>query len=335
MESNVLIDALETHSAGQPVRIVTSGLDHTLFADVDVGTKRDRFADDHDRIRRLVNAEPRGHDNLVTAWVVEPELSSANLGLFFTNNDGYLDMCGDATIAVVSTFLETGRLPQAETITLETPIGRVDVEVEFDDTSELVRVMIQGLESYVIGERKVSVEIDGDERDISATLAYGGETYALVDAGDLGLTIAEERHSDPDRFVEIGMAIREAINRQSITDPVTGEERTVAVTMISDDCGSGPDRNVIVYGDGALGRAPCGTGTCAKMAMLHADGDLGINEAYPHRSILGTEYVGRLQGTEVRNGTTVVFAAVGGRGHLTGRQTFVLSPEDDVVGYTL
>lgn len=333
VENDVRVESIDAHSAGQPIRVVcdVAGVDID-GKDDSVRAVRDTFAERHDWLRALVNAEPRGHDNLVTVWMVEPQHDAADIGVFFTDNAGYLDMCGDGTIGTVSAMVDSGNLADRESIVLETPIGLVTARLERDN-GDLKRVFVTDLDAYLLPKRTVTVDTPTGKRDVPVQLAYGGELYGLVNTDTLGLTIGDDA-TDPSTFVQYGMTIRERLNEQPVR-LASGETTDVAVTMFCEAVPDGPDRNVIIYGDGALGRAPCGTGTCARMGALYDRGELGFNEPYPHQSILGTEYVGRLLDATSDGNITILSAEVGGRGYITGRQTFVQSVDDDLPGFRL
>lgn len=332
-QTDVKIETVEAHSAGQPIRIVTDGVDYPKVPNGDVTAIRDEFAESADHIRRLLNLTPRGHDDLVCSFPVPPGDDRADLGLFFTDNDGYLEMCGDATIGTVSAFVKMGRLPTAESFTVETPIGLVDVAMTYDE-GMLCRATVDGITSFVSDRTTVTIPIDGEPTTVPVCISFAGHFYGLVDVTKIESSLMPDAR-DIDHLRRLGMAIRSALNEQTITNPVTDEPNSVEVILFYEDHESEPDDNLIVYGDGAVGLGPCGTGTCAKMAKLYAEDRLAIDENYPHRGPLRTKYVGRLSEATPRDDETVLRASVGGLGYVTGQQTIQHHPDDAIDGASL
>lgn len=330
---NGKIETIEAHSAGQPVRIVTDGVEYPDNIDGGVPAVRDEFAKSADWIRQLLNLPPRGHDDLVCAFLAPPGDDRADIGLFFTDNDGYLQMCGDGTIGTVSAFIKTDRLPTARSFTVETPVGLLDVSVTYEN-GELSRVMIDGITSFVSETTTIALPLDDGSSEVPICLSYAGHFYGLVDVADVGCGLTGEKR-DIDRLRRIGMNIMRTLNEQPVTNPVTGESSSVAVILFYEDHEQETDDNLIVYGDGAIGLGPCGTGTCAKMAKLYAEGQLDMDELYPHRGPLGTEYVGRLTEKTKQNGVTILQVGVGGLGYITGKQTILYDSQDPVDGVSL
>ncbi|WP_137285467.1 proline racemase family protein [Halorussus salinisoli] len=332
VDTDLSVETVDVHSAGQPVRIVTSGLDHVVLDGDTVQAKRDEFADSYDQIRQFLNTEPRGHDNLVTVIPVEPEHDDADAGAFFADNTSYLEMCGDGTIGLITGFIESGRLPAKEAFKLETPIGLAEIEVEYTENSNVKRVDIQGIPAYHHSTETVELTEESETNPISVSIAYAGHFYALVNIDDTNLEF-HGRETDFERIADYGMELRQTIG--TVQEKLAGEEKEIAVTMFYQEHEDRADQNVIVYGDRAIGRAPCGTGTSAKMAMMYEDGNLSLDEPYPHESILGTQYRGRLLDVSHDSGFPVLSTEVGGTAHITGQHTFLRDAADDLLGYRI
>ena len=331
MQTDVLVDTIDTHTAGEPTRILTSGFNRTWDRGLSIAEKRDRFAEDQDHLRRLLMCEPRGHDDMFGAVTVEAQDERADLGLFFMDGDGYLDMCGHGTIGVVTALIETGELPAKSLITFETPAGLVRAWPTIED-GRVESVTVRNVTSYVYESLTVPLDVGGESRSVPVDVVIAGNTFALVDAEVVDLEIRPE-HAET--FVDLGLELRSKINgRHDVVDPFTGETRPVDITEFYEK-GEEADRNVVVFADGQVDRSPCGTGTCAKMTLLYEEAKLEIEEPYPYESIIGTEFTGRLVDVEDRDGIAVTTPEVTGSASITGLHTFVRDETDDLEGFSL
>lgn len=331
MQTNTLIDTIDTHTAGEPTRIVTSGIDRSKIRGGSVADQRDRFADTHDWMRELLLCEPRGHDDMFGAVPTEPESDAADLGLFFMDSRGYLDMCGHGTIGAVTALIETGQLSPAESVVVETPAGLVHTEPRVvggrvDDVS------IANVDSFVFDRVTVTVDHEETPHPIAVDVVFAGNVFALVEASEIGLPVDREH---VDTFIEIGLAVRRAVNTATeIVHPVTGEHQEVSIVEWYEPSAEA-DRNVVVFGNGQVDRSPCGTGTCAKMTLLHHEDELPVDEEYEYESIIETRFTGRLRDATERDGLTVTTPEVTGSAYITGRHTFVRDDRDDLDGFSL
>jgi len=344
MPTDTLVETLDTHTAGEPTRIVTSGFDRSTIRGGSVAAQRDRFADALDWLRELLLCEPRGHDDMFGAVPVEPAADNADLGLFFMDSRGYLDMCGHGTIGAVTALIETGQLSPAETVVVETPAGLVETRPTVSD-GRVGDVTVRNVESFVCDTVSVSLDNLGggvtsldaadptdDSLSVPVDIVSAGNVFAMVEADAVGLSVGT---ASVDAFVEYGRAIRRAVNeRFDVVDPFTDEARAVSIVEFYEH-GAEADRNVVVFGDGQVDRSPCGTGTCAKMMLLHREGDLGVDEPYRYESVIGTRFTGRLVDIERRNGIDVGTPEVTGSAYITGRHTFMRDERDDLGGFSL
>lgn len=331
MQTEIHLEAIDTHTGGMPTRIVSSGLNRSKQVDGTVEEKRDAFADEQDDIRKLLVQEPRGHKDMFGAVPTEPADPEADLGLFFMDTGGYLDMCGHGTMGVVTALIETNRLSPAETVTIETPAGLVEASPEMAD-GRVERVGVQNVRSYVVDAVSVDVGVDGTERTIEADIVYAGNYFAMLPSDQVEMAVDTSNTAE---FIDWGLAIRSAINEElSVTDPLSGDPIEVDLTEFYD--GSGPvDRNIVVFGDGAVDRSACGTGTCAKMTLLHEKGELDLEEPYPHESVIGTRFEGELLEAETTDGVTVTTPEVRGSAHIVADHTFVLDETDPTPSFSV
>ena len=307
-----MVQVVDTHTAGEPTRVVTAG-----FPLPPGGTMEERrrwLADNADELRGFLLREPRGHSDMFGALVLLPVDPRADIGLIFLDNGGYLTMCGHGTIGAVTALATLGGITGDE-VAVDTPAGLVHCRIERSG-GEVQAVAFRNVASFYLQ----TVEIDGTPVAIS----YGGNLFALVNADNVGLALSRENLS---QLVARGLEIRAQINaEQSFTHPGTGER--LAVELVEFYTEGPPARNVAVFGHGQVDRSPCGTGTSAKMALLHARGELEVGEEYHYRSIIDTEFVGRIV-DEVQVGDRPgIIPEVRGSAHITGLGTLVLTEDD-------
>lgn len=320
---------LDTHTGGEPTRILLDGFDQSTLEGEGVSAKRDSFADQYDWIRELLMKEPRGHDDMFGAVIVDPRDDDADLGVFFMDSKGYLDMCGHGTIGVVSALVELGQLSSDGTIGVETPAGVVEAQPEYAD-GEVEAITIEMVESFVY--ETVTVPVPFLDAPLTVDVVYAGNFFAMVDSQQLDGSLDTTQTG---QLVEWGLAIRDAINEElDIVHPFSSEEDQVSITEIYESRDDA-DRSIVVFGNGQVDRSPCGTGTCAKMALLHETGKLSVGEPYVHESIIGTQFQARLIATKAQNGITVVTPTITGSAWITGKHTFVKHPRDQMRGFRL
>lgn len=331
MQSDVFIEAVDTHTGGEPTRIVTGGLNIAQFAGGSVREQRDRFRAENDSVRKLLMKEPRGHDDMYGAIIVPPKSDEADVGVFFMDNGGYKDMCGHGTIGVVTALIETGYLDTQETVTIETPAGIVTAEPEVHG-GQVERVTVQNVSSYVYDSITLPLEIDGTALDVPVDIVYAGNLFAMVPASVFGWAVSPD---NTDAFIEYGLKIRRRVNEQiDIRDPFSGEEMAVDHTEFY-EAGDEADRNIVIFSQGAVDRSPCGTGTCGKMTLLHSKGELDLGESYSHESVIGTRFEGRLLDADERDGYTVTTPEISGSAYLIAEHTFLLDSDDPVHSFDI
>jgi proline racemase len=323
MQFSCLINTVDTHTLGEPTRVITGGIGP--IPGLNMADKKSWFAKNRDYIRRMLMFEPRGHQDMFGAVVTEPTSSKADIGVIFMDSGGYLDMCGHGSIGVVTVILETGIIPLSKkdsekTVFLDTPAGIIMARAKLKN-SRAMEVTIRNVPSFVCASLKISID---EFKQLPITVAYGGNYFALVKADDCGLKITLPYLK---RIKELGLKIRERLNsEEKIVNPISGEKVKVALVEFYHEVN--PPRNVVVFGAGQIDRSPCGTGTCAKMAYLHAQNKLPLGTVYNYRSILGT----KLQGTIVKETQVgklrTIIPEITGSANITGFQNFVASDDD-------
>ena len=319
------ITAVDSHTEGMPTRVVTGGV-----APIPGATMLERklhFEAELDDLRLLLMREPRGHGAMSGAILQPPTREDADWGVLFIEVSGCLPMCGHGTIGVATVLVETGMVEVTEpetVVALDTPAGLVRVRVAVQD-GRAVGVTLRNVPAFAVGlDRRVEVEGLGE---VVYDLAYGGNFYAMLPAAAAGLEVAPAASGE---LIESGLAIMAAINRTDAPvhpeDPrISGCRHVVFHAPGGDGAGA---RNATAIHPGWLDRSPCGTGTSARMAALHARGELAIGQPWVNESVIGTRFTGRLVEEASVGGMPAVVPEVSGRAWVTGIGTYLLDPAD-------
>jgi proline racemase len=305
-----LISTVDYHTGGEPFRIVTGGVPQLQGRTV---LDKRRFAlDQLDHVRRLLVFEPRGHADMYGCFVTEPDDGGADLGVVFFHTAGYSTACGHGTIALVTWAIETGVVDGPDVV-VDVPSGRLQTLARIED-GRVASVSFRNVPAFVYGR---GLHAAGRAVDI----AFGGAFYASV---------AERvEPAELPRLIEAGRAIKAELEAtHPIVHPDEPELRDVYGVIFWQDEGKRPltQRNVTVFADGEVDRSPCGSGTSARLALLHDEGRLATGEELRHLSIVGSEFTGRV----VEETPAGVVTEVEGSAHLTGRHEFVLEPDDEL-----
>ncbi len=321
------IRTVDAHAAGEPLRLIVDG-----FPEVRGRTmleKREYVRRHHDALRRALMLEPRGHADMYGALLTEPVSPGADAGVLFMHNEGYSTMCGHGVIAVVTIALERGLLTLAggqEEIVLDSPAGAV--RARFSRAGGRVEhVSFVNVPSFVL---HAGIPVRARGRHLRADVAFGGAFYAIVDAEAAGLPL------QPRMLPEIrraGMEIKEQVEAAlPIVHPNEPGLKGIYGTIFTGPAErEGADlKNVTVFADAEVDRSPCGTGTCAVMAVLDAMGLLPRDHAFTHESIVGTTFRGRVVDRVTVAELPAILPEVQGSAWITGEHTFIIQ-EDDVL----
>jgi proline racemase len=314
---------VDSHAAGEPLRVVLAGVDPIPGATI---LAKRRFAREHlDGLRRGLVFEPRGHADMYGAIPTEPATGDGDLGVLFLHNEGWSTMCGHGVIALVTVALEVGLLPAREVVLLDTPAGRVTARPRRDG-ARVRSVAFENVPSFALA-LDARVEVPG-LGDVRYDLAFGGAFYAFVDAASVGLALNTGSLRD---LITAGMAIKHAIMAsRDIRHP-----REVDLSFLYGTIFTGPalsagasSRNVCVFAEGEVDRSPTGTGVSARVAIERARGRLAPGGSFVVESIIGTRFAGRIV-REVRwEGQDAVVPEVEGSAWITGRSELWFSPDD-------
>jgi proline racemase len=273
--------------------------------------------------------EPRGHADMYGALLTRPERDGSDAGVLFMHNEGYSTMCGHGIIAVATLAFERGLLrPRTPgQLVLDAPAGVIHAHVRFDGT-RVAGVSFTNVPSFVL-HAGIPVRVNG--REMRADVAFGGAFYAIVDSESAGIPVSGRRLDDLRRT---GMAIKEAVESairvEHPLDPgLGGVYGTIFTAPPSRD--DADLRNVTIFAEAEVDRSPCGTGTCAVMAVLAAMGLLGPEQTFTHESIVGSRFRGRVVGETMVGELPAIVPAIEGEAYITGEHTFHLDPRDPFV----
>ncbi|MBV2365294.1 proline racemase family protein [Streptomonospora nanhaiensis] len=325
--------AVDSHTEGMPTRVITGGV--APIPGATMAERRQYFVEHLDHIRELLVNEPRGHAAMSGAILQPPLHPEADWGVLYIEVSGCLPMCGHGTIGVATVLVETGMVEVTEPVTtvrLDTPAGLVTAEVAVED-GRAAAVTIRNVPSFSLDLDAV-VEVPG-VGTVTYDMAYGGNFYAIVPAADLGIPFEK---AAKDRMMDTGLAIMAAINERNRpvhpADPLISGCKHVQIVAPGRD--GSHARNAMVIHPGWFDRSPCGTGTSARMAQLHARGELALNSDFVNESLLGTRFTGRLvEATEV-GGLPAAVPTVTGSAWITGMGQYLLDPSDPFPrGFTL
>lgn len=284
-----------------------------------------------DSLRKLLLNEPRGRSSMNTNLVLPPCDPRAEAGFLIMESEEYAPMSGSNTICTATVLLETGMIEMQEPVTrfnLDTAAGLVGITAECE-AGKCKSVAFDNVPSFVFALDK-PIDVPG-LGVVSVDIAWGGMMYALVDAGSCGLTIENSRGP---RLIELGERIKRAVQAQYTPihpeNPGIQGVSVLAWTHPLEDHGSEGKTavNTVVVSPGRFDRSPCGTGTCARMAVLHARGQLKLGETFRHKSITGTEFVNHIRGTTKVAEFDAILPTVKGRGWITSFKEIVLDPTD-------
>ena len=317
--------AVDSHTEGMPTRVVTGGVGPIPGATM---LERKLHFEQHlDELRLLLMREPRGHGAMSGAILQPPARDDADWGVIFIEVSGLLPMCGHGTIGVATVLVETGMVEVTEpetVIRLDVPAGVVEARVQVQD-GRACAVTIRNVPAFLHAQDR-SVDVPGIGT-VRYDMAYGGNFYALTPAAGAGLVVDPARSTE---LVEAGLAVMAAINE---TDrPVHPEDERISGchhVVFHEPGRDGADAVAATsIHPGWLDRSPCGTGTSARMAALHARGELALGAPFVNESVIGTRFTGRLVGETTVGGKPAVIPEITGRAWITGMGQYLLDQED-------
>ncbi|WP_322896047.1 MULTISPECIES: 4-hydroxyproline epimerase [unclassified Yoonia] len=323
--ANHTFSCLDGHTCGNPVRLVSGG--GPLLEGATMLDKRAHFLRDFDWIRTGLMFEPRGHDMMSGSILYPPTRPDCEVGVLFIETSGCLPMCGHGTIGTITMALENGlitpRVPGQ--LSIDTPAGKVDItyrqEGRFVEEVRLTNVpgflFAEGLTAQVEGLGEITVDV-----------AYGGNFYAIVDPQPNFRDIADHTAG---QLIGWSPALRRALNEKyDFVHPehpqINGLSHILWTGAATQPGAHG--RNAVFYGDKAIDRSPCGTGTSARMAQLSAKGQLHTGDEFWHESIIGSIFKGRVEAETTVAGKPAIIPSIGGWARQTGINTIFIDDRD-------
>jgi proline racemase len=319
----VIVSTVEMHTGGEPTRIVVDGwpklLGKTLL------DKRREAKERHDHLRRGLMLEPRGHDGMYGALLVEPDHPEADLAVLFMHNEGYSTMCGHATIALARWAVESGRVKRTEpetVVRLQCPCGLVVARVSADGT-----VRFESVPSFVYALDRIAPTRTWGP--VTVDIAYGGAFYAFLSADSIGLDLKASPMRDiVDAGEEIALAAAKAIPIEHPDEP----DLAFLYGTILTDGGDGvdsPSRNVCIFAGRQVDRSPTGSGVSARMALQVARRRARLGDTRKFESCTGALFTGRaVSEAPAVSGRKSVIVEVGGQAHFMGEATFRFDADD-------
>lgn len=335
----IRLRTIDAHAGGAPLRLIVEGFPAPRGA-----TMSDKCAwvkKKHDRLRRMLMLEPRGHADMCGAVLTEPASPGSHAGLLFMDNEGYSPMCGHGVIAVTTIALERGLLMpggDGTTVVYDSVAGTVRARATLasaprgaspEAEARVARVAFVNVPSFVL-HAGLTVKIG--TRNIRADVAFGGAFYAIVDSEAVGLPIDRAHLPELRRAgVEIKRAVEAA---RAIAHPLDPTLQGIDGTVFTGPP-DGPQadlRNVTIFAGGQADRSPCGTGTSAVMAVVDAMGLLANDKSFGHESLIGTCFRGRISARTTVGEYQAIVPEIEGSAWITGEHTFVVDENDPLAG---
>jgi proline racemase len=326
MRAARVVQAVDSHTEGMPTRVVTGGIGTVPGATM--LERRDHFEANLDGLRQLLMREPRGHSAMSGAILQPPTRPDADWGVLYIEVSGLLAMCGHGTIGVATVLVETGMVEVTEpetVVRLDTPAGLVVARVEVHEGAAR-SVTIRNVPSFLL-EADAHVDAGDGIGELRYDMAYGGNFYALVDAADARVEVKPSRSGE---LIERGLQVMAAINEQR--RPVHPAEPRIGgckhVVFAAPGVDGADERTATSIHPGWLDRSPCGTGTSATLAALHARGKLELGQPFVNESVIGTRFVGRAVETLEVGGLPAIVPEITGRAWITGTASYMLAGDD-------
>lgn len=326
MKINKQIIAIDSHTMGEPTRIITSGI--PKIPGKTMADKKEYLENNLDYVRTLAMHEPRGHADMFGSIILTPTIDEADLGIIFMDGGGYLNMCGHGTIGAMTAAVEMGMVEVTEPytyLTLESPAGLIKGQVRIEDGKAL-EVTFKNVPAF-LDKEGVEIDVDGLGK-VKLDVAFGGSFFAVVEINQLGVDISPE---NTNKITELGVKILKAANEQiNVVHPELSHIKSIDLVEFYGPAKSEDAtlQNVVVFGEGQVDRSPCGTGTCAKMATLFTKNKLAQDEEFIYESIIQTKFKGKIIDTIEKNGQTFVIPQITASAYITGINHLLVDPTD-------
>ncbi|MBL7792273.1 MAG: 4-hydroxyproline epimerase [Saprospiraceae bacterium] len=321
---------IDAHTCGNPVRLVAGG--GPILHGKNMSEKRLHFLQEFDWIRKGLMFEPRGHDMMSGSILYAPHDPENDMAVLFIETSGCLPMCGHGTIGTVTIAIEQGLITpkMPGKLRLEVPAGLVEVSY-LQEGNKVKSVRLTNVKSYLAAE-KLAVDCP-DLGALHVDVAYGGNFYAIVDVQP---NFPGLEHYKADQLISWSRELRKRINAlYSFVHPenptINGCSHILWTGATLDPASTA--RNAVFYGDKAIDRSPCGTGTSARMAQWYAKGQLKKGDEFIHESIIGSQFIGRIEEETTLAGHKAIRPSIEGWARVYGYNTISIDPEDDPYAY--
>ena len=322
-----IFTCIDAHTCGNPVRVIAKGGPELIGSSM--SEKRQHFIREFDWIRKGLMFEPRGHDMMSGSIFYPPSDSKNDIAILFIETSGCLPMCGHGTIGSITIGIEENLIiPKTPgKIRMEAPAGLVEIEYKMSD-EKVEWVKLTNVKSYLVAtELTINSPFLGE---LVFDVSYGGNFYAIIDPQDNFSGIQDFSAS---KLIQFSQEIREKINQKYVERFVHPEDETIkgvshvlwTGTTISPLATA---RNAVFYGDKAIDRSPCGTGTSARMAQWHAKGKLKLGEEFIHESYIGSQFVGKIEKETSIGGQMAISPSIQGWAKTYGYNTITIDDDD-------
>ncbi|KAK5053350.1 hypothetical protein LTR84_002324 [Exophiala bonariae] len=330
MQLKSYISVVGCHAEGEVGDVIVGGVLDAPRTCKTMYEKLVYFQTQRDDIRQLLLNEPRGRSSMNANLILPPCDPQAEAGFLIMESDEYAPMSGSNAICTATVLLETGMIPMVEPVTtfnLDTAAGLVGITAACEN-GKCKAVTFDNAASFVFG-LDIPIEVPG-LGTVRVDVAWGGMMFALVDAASCGLKID---NSHGPKLVEVGERIKRAVQSQYV--PIHPENPLIK--GVTNFCWTQPSEqiqdklvavNTVVVSPGRFDRSPCGTGTCARMAVMHARGELQVQQQFEHRSIIGTKFDCQIRATTKVGEHDAILARITGRAWITSFKQVVLDPTD-------
>ncbi|MEE9361296.1 MAG: 4-hydroxyproline epimerase [Cellulophaga sp.] len=318
---------IDAHTCGNPVRVIAKGGPHLIGKTM--SEKRQYFLKEYDWIRKGLMFEPRGHDMMSGSIIYPPCNPENDFGILFIETSGCLPMCGHGTIGTITVAIEKGLITPKTPgeIKMETPAGLVNITYQ-QTKNKVDWVKLTNVKSYLDTE---NLSVDCPELgELHFDVAYGGNFYAIVDPQE---NFSGVHNFSAGKIIQYSQIVRERINKKypnMFVHPENETIRNVSHLLWTgtplDPSSSG--RNAVFYGDKAIDRSPCGTGTSARIAQLHAKGILKVGEKYIHESYIGSKFTGCIEQETTLGNKTAIIPSIQGWAKIYGQNTITIDDDD-------
>jgi len=323
-----IFKCIDGHTCGNPVRVITSGAPELVGKNMN--EKRLHFIREYDWIRQGLMYEPRGHDMMSGSFIYPPHDPENDFAILFVETSGCLPMCGHGTIGTITIGIEEGLIkPKVPgKVKMEAPAGLVEIEYEEKD-GKVKWVKLINVKSYLAAE---GLTVDcPDLGELVFDVAYGGNFYAIVDPQK---NYSGVQDYTAGQIIQYSQIVRKRINEKypdHFIHPENESIRNASHLLWTGDplnpVSSG--RNAVFYGDKAIDRSPCGTGTSSRLAQLHAKGKLKKGEDFIHESYIGSTFIGRIEAETSIQNIPAIIPSIQGWAKIYGYNTIIIDDEDD------